>query len=321
MKMTASLILLTYNQEQYVYDALVSVLNQDYEELEIVISDDCSTDATWEVVTKTIQSYTGNKKIILNKNFENLGIIGNLNEAFKCSTGALIFTAAGDDISLHNRCSECVKFYLDQKRSCDLIGTDVYDMLEDGSILDIKKIDKLEEWNIDKWFNKRPIFYGASHMMTRSLLLANPLNPKLSGEDQCLVFRALLMSGAVRLDKPLVLHRRGGISQKQEHGEKTYKYQELAKSCQRSLIEADQMLGDAKIMGFFAKVLPHIQQVQQTSSYGYQILTSADTVEKLSLFLKTQNISFAKRFRFGMYAIFSDIIQAFVTVKSRLRGK
>jgi len=319
--MTASLILLTYNQEKYIYDALVSVLNQDYEDLEIVISDDCSTDATWEVVTKTIQSYTGNKKIILNKNFANLGIIGNLNKAFKCSTGELIFTAAGDDISLNNRCSECVKFYFAQKRSCDLVGTDVYDMLEDGSILDIKKIDKLEEWNVDKWFIKRPIFYGASHMMTRSLLLANPLNPKLSGEDQCLVFRSLLMSGAVRLGKPLVRHRRGGISQKQEHGKKTYKYQELAKSCQRSLIEADQMLGDAKIIGFFAKVLPRIQQAQQTSSYGYQILTSADMREKISLFFKTPNISFAKRFRFGMHAIFPDVFQAFAKAKSLLHGK
>jgi|SRR5665647_860874 len=321
MKMTASLILLTYNQEPYVYDALVSVLNQDYEELEIVISDDCSTDATWEVVTKTIQSYTGTKKIILNKNFTNIGIIGNLNEAFKCSTGELIFTAAGDDISLSNRCSECVKFYLDQKRSCDLIGTDVFDMLEDGSILDIKKIDKLEEWNIDKWFIKRPIFYGASHMMTRNLLLANPLNPKLSGEDQCLVFRALLMGGAVRLDKPLVLHRRGGISQKQEHGEKIYKYQELAKSCQRSLIEADQMLGDAKKTRYYEKILPHIQHAQRTSSYGYWILTSAYMGEKILLFFKTPNISFAKRFRFGMHAISPVVFQAFAKAKSLLRGK
>lgn len=321
MKKTASLILLTYNQELYVHDSLLSILNQDYEDLEIIISDDCSTDATWEVVTKTIQSYPGSKKIILNKNSSNLGIIGNLNQALKCSTGELIFTAAGDDISLTNRCSACITFHNDSNESYDLVGADVYDMLEDGTVVDVKPIDSLEEWNVARWFEQRPLFYGASHMMTRRLLLANPLNPNLSGEDQCLVFRSLLMNGAVRLDKPLVKHRRGGISQKREDDQKTYKDQELAKSCQRSLIEAQQMLEDAEKMGWSEQVLPYLRRAQQNNAYGYKILTSTDMREKISLFLHTPNISFAKRFRYGVHALLPGVLRTLIHAKNRCRGK
>lgn len=319
MNITASFILLTYNQEKYVYDSLKSAFDQDYDDLEIVICDDCSTDATWEVVTKAVQSYAGDKKIILNRNPSNLGVIGNFNQALSLSTGELIFAAAGDDISLANRCSESIKLYLEKNGAYDLVATDVCDMLEDGTILGVKPVHQLEAWNLEKWFERRPLFYGASHMMTRRLLLANPLNPKLSGEDQCLVFRALLMNGAVRLDKPLVLHRRGGISQNREHGKKIYKYQELAKSCQRSLIEAEQMLADAEKMGCLEKVLPRIQPAQRNNIYGYKILTAINMGTKISLFFSTPSIHFAKRFRFGMYAIFPHVFQAFVNVKSRLR--
>jgi hypothetical protein len=114
------------------------------------------------------------------------------------------------------------------------------------------------------------------------------------------------------------LHRRGGISQKQEQGKRIYKYQELTKSCQRSLIEAEQMLSDAKSLGFYEKVLPYIQQAQRTSSYGYSILTSADLREKITLFLKTPDVKFAKRFRFGMHSMLRDFYCIVAGAKNRL---
>ena len=42
--------LFTYNQERYVREAVEGVLAQTYEPLEIIISDDCSTDMTFSII-------------------------------------------------------------------------------------------------------------------------------------------------------------------------------------------------------------------------------------------------------------------------------
>ena len=42
----ASIVLLTYNQEHFVEEAFLSLLNQDIDNVEIVVSDDCASDAT-----------------------------------------------------------------------------------------------------------------------------------------------------------------------------------------------------------------------------------------------------------------------------------
>ena len=45
-----SFLLLTYNQENYIQDAINGALAQTYSPLEIIISDDCSTDGTYKKI-------------------------------------------------------------------------------------------------------------------------------------------------------------------------------------------------------------------------------------------------------------------------------
>lgn len=71
----ASVLLLTYNQERYVKEALISLLEQDYEGLEIVISDDCSTDSTWLSINEVLQDYQGKKKVVLHQNLTNFEML------------------------------------------------------------------------------------------------------------------------------------------------------------------------------------------------------------------------------------------------------
>jgi len=209
----ASVVLLTYNQEVFVQEALQSLLNQDYDDLEIVISDDASKDSTWQLIQQTIAEYTGHKRVILNRNENNLGIVGNYFKAVSRTTGDVIFTAAGDDISLPNRCSACISSWIDKGRVVDLVAADGYDMLATGEVVRTKETDELSQWTFERWTKQRPFVFGASHMMTRRLLMLRALDPKLPVEDQNLVARALLMGGVMRLALPLVKHRRGGFSQ------------------------------------------------------------------------------------------------------------
>lgn len=98
-----SFLLLTYNQENYIQDAINGALAQTYSPLEIIISDDCSTDGTYKKIEEIVADYSGPHKIVLNKNPKNLGIAQHFNVVCEMAKGEILMAAAGDDVSLPNR--------------------------------------------------------------------------------------------------------------------------------------------------------------------------------------------------------------------------
>lgn len=110
---SVAIILFCYNQENFIEKSLNSCLNQDYRNLTIIISDDCSTDHTFEKIDKIISNYTGPHKIKLNRNKKNFGIGRHF--AFimdNLVTEELSILCAGDDISKKNRASRIVEEWL-----------------------------------------------------------------------------------------------------------------------------------------------------------------------------------------------------------------
>ena len=100
-----SVLILSYKNYQYIYDALDSVLHQDYPNIEIVISNDGSDDFNQ---TKINQYLTKNKKqniknIIINNNQKNLGTVKNINKAIKLSKGDYLIMFAADDAMYDNK--------------------------------------------------------------------------------------------------------------------------------------------------------------------------------------------------------------------------
>jgi len=60
-KPLVSICLFAYNQEKYIKEAIRGVLNQTYENLGIIISDDCSTDNTYVIIKEEVEKYKGIK--------------------------------------------------------------------------------------------------------------------------------------------------------------------------------------------------------------------------------------------------------------------
>lgn len=87
-----SVVLITYNQQDYVGKTIESVLNQSYQNFEIIIADDSSTDET----AKVIKSYK-DKRIKYVKTDYNIGINGNLNLAVSKASCDIVALIAGDD--------------------------------------------------------------------------------------------------------------------------------------------------------------------------------------------------------------------------------
>lgn len=99
-----SFILLSYNQEKFIREAVEAAFAQTYSPLEIILSDDCSGDDTYKIMSDLASNYRGPHQIILNKNETNLGIGRHVEKCFKMAKGEWIVGAAGDDISLPSRC-------------------------------------------------------------------------------------------------------------------------------------------------------------------------------------------------------------------------
>jgi len=84
----------TYNQAKYIEKAIESALSIDYQNLEVIVSDDCSTDNTKEVVSK----YLADKRFQYIKNEKNLGRVGNYRKTlYEYATGDYILNLDGDD--------------------------------------------------------------------------------------------------------------------------------------------------------------------------------------------------------------------------------
>ncbi len=93
--MLISVVICTYNGEKYIEEQLQSVIQQSYENLEIIINDDCSTDKTLEIV-KEVQSKDNRIKVYQNEH--NLGFNKNFEKSLQYPTGELVTLCDQDDI-------------------------------------------------------------------------------------------------------------------------------------------------------------------------------------------------------------------------------
>lgn len=88
-----SVMIPTFNQEEYIKYAIDSVLMQDYPNIEIIVSDDCSTDDTGLIVHKYLD-----KRIKYYRNETRLGRVGNYHKClYEYTTGEWVINLDGDD--------------------------------------------------------------------------------------------------------------------------------------------------------------------------------------------------------------------------------
>lgn len=98
-KPLVSIIIATYNSSEYVLETLESALSQSYSNIEIIVTDDCSTDNTVNICSEWITSHQDmgrDLKIVTSE--KNTGVSGNANRGFAASRGEWIKFIAGDDI-------------------------------------------------------------------------------------------------------------------------------------------------------------------------------------------------------------------------------
>lgn len=96
-----SVIIGVYNHERYVMECLDSIPGTSYSNLEMIVMNDCSSDASHEVVQAWIKAHP-TLPIVYITHEQNLGLTRTLNEAITLATGEYICLIAADDVMLPN---------------------------------------------------------------------------------------------------------------------------------------------------------------------------------------------------------------------------
>lgn len=242
-------ILITYNQADYIKYAIDSLLSQDYSNLEIIISDDASTDGTQEIIIERLKLYSGPHTTRLNFNKINMGISMHVRHVHNMAKGEIIVHSAGDDISEPHRVSRIVSAYVSNNRPSMVISNAII-INETGNI-----IGTLVKDSFTGGFGKarnilKPTlpYNGCTVAISRELV--NSFDDPLEGlyaEDVVLSRRAHLKNGVYYIPQCLVRYRQhaSNISSfnKNSHAEKLKYYQKAAREL---LLGLQQLIKDSK---------------------------------------------------------------------------
>ncbi len=94
--MKTSILLISYNQEQYIKECVESILNQEVSfDVELIVADDHSTDATLEIIRGILEQCKFQYKILVNK--QNQGMHKNYQRGVAACSGEYIAIMEGDD--------------------------------------------------------------------------------------------------------------------------------------------------------------------------------------------------------------------------------
>jgi glycosyltransferase involved in cell wall biosynthesis len=317
-----SLILLACNQQATVRAAAEGCLAQLGEPLEIVFSDDASSDGTFAELQAVADAYHGPHQVRARRNPVNLGIGAHYNQLMLETSGALIVTAAGDDLSVPHRVQRLAQAWDASKQCVDLIASDSIELSHDGTLGAYIKNDNLAALTLERWSRKAPFTVGATHAFTRRIM--RRFGPFIDGvwyEDRIMVLRAITSGGALTVKEALVHYRVGGTSkQPQTHtGERLLNWTRTQN--RRVLAEIAQLTHDARIAGCEAEVAASLAPTLQRETYLRTMLEAQGRGARWRAAMASSHLPLGWRVRKFMTYSFTEQAAAIKRMKARLRGK
>lgn len=199
-----SIAVATYNGEKYVKEQIDSLLNLNYKNKEIIVSDDCSVDNTYKI----LEEY-GDKITLLKNNGEH-GLNNNFKNALKNCHGDYIALCDQDDIWESNK----LELLLEHIDEFDLVHGGVSIINSDGEYHQLKgmhdsyELDKTQYSNFVD-FIKENIILGCTCLIKKELLYKCLEIPEdVIYHDWWIVLNALKKgNGIVYLDKEIIKYR------------------------------------------------------------------------------------------------------------------
>ena len=211
-----SFVLISYNQEEYIREAVEGAFAQTYEPLEIILSDDCSNDRTFDIMRELAEGYDGPHSVCVRQNRKNSGTLRHLQLAIEESMGKFIVLAAGDDISRTIRVERLYDTW--RSRGSWAVFSDFADIDQTGSVTkEHSKFEAIAEKShglisyMKGYPREHNIVHGATSAYDRRIFdyLILPTDDYILAEDGALSLLLHILDKEISyISEPLVEYRK-----------------------------------------------------------------------------------------------------------------
>lgn len=224
MKPLISVGMPVYNEEKYLKESVESILNQDYKNFELIISDNSSTDGTEQICLELAQNDYRIKYI---RNTANIGAVENFNKVCREARGEFFMFAGGHDLWSLNFISSCLKILQDNPTTVLSFASTVWidkfndPIKKEASFYDTRGCDPVTRFMYVLWGPMNPI-YG---LMRTDCMKNVRLNTQIIGAD-LIILAELSFQGEFAFNTEAIWYRR------MQHGEerrnqKVKRYQDV----------------------------------------------------------------------------------------------
>ncbi len=190
-KNIVSVLIVTYNAQNFISNTILSCLNQTYENIEVLVLDNASSDDT----VKIMKSFE-DERIKLFRNTENIGPYKGLNFLLEQAKGKYVAIQDHDDIWFPEKIEKQIDF-MEKNREYIACGTNNYNFYEEKELLIL---------------NKKPFASISNNYVPHSSLFFRNNSFKYSADkllaDEYFVKKTLFNKGKIYLlEEPLTVHR------------------------------------------------------------------------------------------------------------------
>lgn len=213
-----SIAMCSYNGERFIKEQLDSILNQTYNNIELIIVDDCSKDNTIEIIEEYLNK---DNRIKFYKNVKNLGFVKNFEKSISLCTGKYIALADQDDIWKKNK----LEVFVAEIKDNTLIYSDAILIDKDSKILNkelIRPNANLAKGRCNKAFIFTNCVSGNTLMFKKELIPhILPIPEQISFHDIWIAFVASSIGTITPTEESFTYYRRYS-EQVTHHKEKNY---------------------------------------------------------------------------------------------------
>ena len=163
-----SVVIPCYNHENFVQDSIQSVIDQTYQNIELIIIDDGSRDGSVEKIKEMIPACQERFIRFEFRYRSNKGLSATLNEALEWCEGKYFSALASDDIVLKNKIDIQTKYMEENPKTTAVFGSANY-IDENNNIKILAKL-KRQEYFFNKIFLNECQFYAPTQLMRKSVL-------------------------------------------------------------------------------------------------------------------------------------------------------